>query len=166
MLGKPLLDFTIQYAKSCPLIDEIYVSTDSQFIANYARQKEVKVVMRPLLLCGEAIIADVLRHCLQNIPHINKISRVVALQPDHPDRTVNLTEFLKRAIDLDIADAITIEPHGVRNGSIRILRMKDLMEGKISYSILAVQDHCTNIHTQADFEQAKRKIKMTHMYDQ
>ena len=90
---------------------------------------------------------------------MDKVSRVVALQVDHPDRTVNLTHFLQKVIEHDISDAITLDPTGIRNGSIRILRTKDLLEGKISYSVMAILDACTNIHTQADFESAERKMK-------
>lgn len=154
MRGKPLLYYTIQYAKSCELIDEIYVSTDSKTIAEYAKSEQVKVIMRPSHLCGEAIIVDVLKHAIEEHREKDKISRVVALQPDHPDRTVNLTELLKKAIDHDIADAITLHPDGLRSGSIRILRKKDLMENKMSYSIFAAIDHSTNIHTQSDFDEA------------
>lgn len=161
MLGKPLLYYTIQYAKSCELIDDIFVSTDSEEIADYARSQNVKVVLRPRSLCGEAIIVEVLKHCIEQHPQKEKISRVVALQVDHPDRTVNLTYFLKKTIEYDIADAITLHSDGLRSGSIRILRKKDLIEDKISYSILAYLDESTNIHTQEDFDHASERYKNT-----
>lgn len=159
MLGKPLIDYTIEYAKKCPSIDEIYVSTDSQEIFEYAKSKGVKAIIRPPALCGNIAIVDVLRHVINSIPGADRVSRVVALQVDHPDRTIDLADFIKRATDNDIADAITIEADGIRNGSIRILRIKDLMSGAISYSILAVRDECTNIHYQKDFDRAADKIK-------
>jgi len=159
MLGKPLIDYTIDYAKNCHLIDEIYVSTDSDEIAGHSASRGVKAVIRPEGLCGNVAIVDVLKHCLDNIPQKDSITRVVALQVDHPDRTLDLTEFLKGVIDRDIADAITIEPDGIRNGSIRILRKKDLMEDKISYSIMALRDDCTNIHFKEDFDRAEERIK-------
>ena len=160
MLGRPLLDYTIEYAKKCPLIAEIYVSTDSKEIAEYASKKfGVQAVLRSQEFCGEVIIADVLRHCLSQIPYADKISRVVALQVDHPDRTVNLTDFLQKVVEYDIADAITIDLNGIRNGSIRILRTKDLLERRISYSMMAVLDKCTNIHIQSDFDKAKKNLK-------
>lgn len=159
MLGKPMIDYTIEYAQGCRLIDEIYVSTDSAEIAEHARRKGVKVVNRPLELCGDVGIVEVLRHCINNIPHSEQISRVVALQVDHPDRELDLQELIQRAIDEDVADMITIEPDGKRNGSMRILRKKDLMEERVSYSIIAVGDKCTNIHTQADFDRACEHLK-------
>lgn len=159
MLGKPLIDYTIEYARKCPAIDEIYVSTDSQEIFEYAKGKGVKAIIRPPALCGNIAIADVLRHAINNIPNADKFSRVVALQVDHPDRAIDLADFIKRVVDNDIADAITIEADGIRNGSIRILRIKDLMSGAISYSILAVRDECTNIHYQKDFDCAADNIK-------
>ena len=159
MLSKPLIDHTIEYAKNCPLIAEIYVSTDSQEIADYAKAKGVKAIIRPDSLCGDVAIVDVLRHTVNNLPDAGRFERVVALQADHPDRTINLTDLIKRTIERDIADTITIEADGVRNGSIRILKVKDLMAGAISYSIMAVRDKCTNIHYQDDFNKAAENIK-------
>jgi len=159
ILSKPMIDYTIEYAKDCRLIDEIYVSTDSEEIAEYAKRKNVKVIMRPIELCGDVGIVEVLKHSLNNITYSNKITHVIALQVDHPDRTVNLTNLIQRTIDKDIVDTITIEPDGIRNGSIRILKKKDLMEGKISYSIMAVRDGCTNIHYQEDLQRAAENIK-------
>ena len=131
--GKPLMSWIIGAARGSKYINRIIVSTDSKDIAEYARKKfGVQTVFRPKEFCGEAIIADVLRHCLSQIQHMDKVSRVVALQVDHPDRTVNLTDFLQKAIEHDIADAITIDPNGIRNGSIRILRTKDLLEKRIT----------------------------------
>lgn len=158
MLGKPLIDYTIEYAQACLLIDRIYVSTDSPEIATHAKTKGVEVIMRPAHLCGNVAIIEVLKHAVNNIPDQEKISRVVALQVDHPDRTVNLTELIQKTIDRDIADTITIEADGIRHGSIRIVSKKGLMEDKISYSIMAVRDECTNIHYQGDFDKAAKNI--------
>ncbi len=160
MLGRPLIDFTIDYAQSCPLIDEIYVSTDSQEIVRHAKTRGIKAVMRPPHLCGDISIAEVLRHAINNIPGgKDKFTRVIALQVDHPDRKINLTDLIRLTLERDIADTITIEADGVRNGSIRILKVKDLMSGAISYSIMAVRDECTNIHYQDDFDKAAENIK-------
>ncbi len=158
MLGVPMLSHTIQFAKACPLIDQVIVSTDSSDIATFSRSMGIAVVMRPEALCGEAIIADVVRHCLSQLPYKDQVTRIVALQPDHPDRELDLTAFLSRTIELDIADAITLDPTGLRNGSIRIFRVKDLLENRISYSILTVTDPSTNIHTDQDFKVASQHL--------
>lgn len=159
LLGKPLIDYTIEYAQGCDLIDEIYVSTDSEKIAQHAYKKGVKVVMRPSELCGDTPIVEVLKHCIRNIPEADKIIHVVALQVDNPDRNTNLTNLLHQSIDKDVADTITIGSDGVRNGSVRILRKEDLMADKISYGIIAVQDNCTNIHTHSDFKKACKRLE-------
>ena len=47
ILGKPLIVHSIRLAKSMNEIDSIYVSTDSQEIANFALQENIKVIKRP-----------------------------------------------------------------------------------------------------------------------
>ena len=47
ILGKPLIVHSIRLAKSINEIDSIYVSTDSQEIANFALKENIKVIQRP-----------------------------------------------------------------------------------------------------------------------
>ena len=159
LLGKPLIDYTIEYARACPLVDAIYISTDSREIAEHAKAMGVRAIIRPPELCGDIAITEVLKHALHGLPDNEKVTHVVALQVDHPDRTVDLTELLTLTIGKDVADTVTIDANGTRNGSIRILRKKDLMENRISYSIMAVRDECTNIHYQKDFDRAAENVK-------
>lgn len=165
MIGKPLIEYTIEYAQSCPLIDRIYVSTDSPEIAEFAKKKGVKALIRPIQLCGNVSIVEVLKHAVGTITEADEISHIIALQADHPDRKLNLTSLLQKAIQADIVDTITIDTNGVRNGSIRILKKDALMEDRISYSIIAVKDECTNIHYQEDFDKAASHLRETAVFN-
>jgi CMP-N,N'-diacetyllegionaminic acid synthase len=46
LLGKPLIVYTIEQARACPLIDAVYVSTDSDAIAEVARAAGASVPFR------------------------------------------------------------------------------------------------------------------------
>lgn len=55
LLGKPLIAWSIEQAKSCPEINRVVVSTDSEAIANVAREYGAEVpFMRPAELANDA----------------------------------------------------------------------------------------------------------------
>jgi len=159
ILGRPMLEWTISYVRACSLIQHIYVSTNSDQISNYAKSLGVEPVLRPEELCGEVPIVEVLKNVIKNIPSAATISHVVALQVDHPDRHIDLTSFVEQALKKNVVDAITIDPDGYRNGSIRMVSKEALMNDRLSYSIMAIEDPCTNIHFQKDLERAELNLR-------
>jgi len=155
--GKPLLYYTIKIAKECGLVDKIYVSTDSSEIAEFAKKEGASVIMRPAELCGEVPVVEVYRHALSNIGD-KGIIYVVGLQPDHPDRTVNLEKTIKFALERDLDDLISVDSNGLKNGSIRIMKAQALQEGKISINSGSVMDSSTNIHSLNDLKLAQIRL--------
>jgi N-acylneuraminate cytidylyltransferase len=158
LAGRPLLYYTIKTAKDCRAIDKIYVSTDSTEIAQYAKNEGVSVIMRPVELGGETPIVKVYFHALNNIKE-RDVSYIVGLQPDHPDRRVNLDEVIEYVIEKKLDDLISIDSSGKKNGSIRIMKVEAMRERRISISIDSLMDDATNIHTLQDLKLAEKRIK-------
>ena len=69
---KPLINYTIDYAKNSKLIDRIYISTDSDYIDTYCSNLGLNVIRRPKSLGGDTPIIDVYKHAIKNI-EANKI---------------------------------------------------------------------------------------------
>ncbi|MDP1853043.1 MAG: N-acetylneuraminate synthase family protein [Candidatus Omnitrophota bacterium] len=156
--GKPLLYYTIKTAKECGLLDKIYVSTDSATIAEFAKKEGISVIMRPAELAGETPVVEVYRHALLNVPD-EDIVYVVGLQPDHPDRTIDLEKAIKFALEKDLDDLISIDSSGLKNGSIRIMKAQALKEGRISVNSGSIIDNSTNIHSLGDLKIAQIRLK-------
>ena len=53
---------------------------------------------------------------------------------------------------------VTVDRNGTRNGSIRILRAKDVRHGNISRRVGSYLDDCTNIHSEEDLQNAEENI--------
>ncbi|MDB3932078.1 acylneuraminate cytidylyltransferase family protein [Candidatus Pelagibacter sp.] len=51
--GKPLMYWTIKQLKDCKIIKEIYVTSDSKNILNYAKKLKVGAIKRPVNLSGD-----------------------------------------------------------------------------------------------------------------
>ena len=68
VLGRPMMSYPLLAAKSATLVDEIYVSTDSDNIKNIAQEHGAKIIDRPLeLATKEALGEDAYAHGFQCI---------------------------------------------------------------------------------------------------
>ncbi len=90
---KPLIEYTIQAAKSSRLINKIIVSTDSQKIANFSKSRHVEVpFLRPKKLSqSNSSTIDVIYHTVEYLKkHENYVPDIITiLQPTSPLRTSN-----------------------------------------------------------------------------
>jgi CMP-N-acetylneuraminic acid synthetase len=113
-LGKPLIAHSILYAKMCPEIDRLIVSTDSLDIATVARQYDAEVpFMRPHELAkDETPMMPVLAHALAALEGKGSAEYgfVVLLDPTSPAREPN-----------DVRDALQkLKEHGDADGIVSI----------------------------------------------
>lgn len=91
LLGKPLIQYTIEAAIDSGEFDVICLSTDSQAIADLGKKLGIEVpFLRPALLSGDkSTTADVLLHCLSYYEEVESrcFDTVTLLQPTSPLRT-------------------------------------------------------------------------------
>ena len=88
LAGKPLVQWTIDAAKSSSFIDSIVVSSDDCGILELARELNVIALDRPANLATDiASSADCVVHVIENLPQ--RFDYLVLLQPTSPLRTTN-----------------------------------------------------------------------------
>jgi CMP-N,N'-diacetyllegionaminic acid synthase len=97
--GVPLVNITINLAKTSKQIDAIYVSSDSGEILEIARDSEVNPLRRPADKADDSATAnDVVRHFLDSDPDFKLQELVIVyLQPTSPFTSAN---SLSRCIEL------------------------------------------------------------------
>ena len=90
--GKPLIAYSIEYAKECGLIEHVYVSTDSEEIGAVSEQYGAEVMTRSVELAGDFIpTADVLKDVAQKLLEKGvDFDAFVLLQPTNPLRPKGL----------------------------------------------------------------------------
>lgn len=157
--GKPLLWYSIEYAKRSKLVDEIYVSTDSKTIADYAIENGVKVIMRDESLCGEASLTQVYAHAVAIIGQEN-VNYIVGIQPDHPGRNLDVDNALRYIMDKGYDALLTVGKDGAMNGALRIMKGNVLITSRAE-NIGTLMDDCVNIHTEEDLKKAELEIQNT-----
>lgn len=144
--NKPLIYWSILAAKKSKLIDDFYVSTDSEKIKRVSINYGSKVINRPKYLAKDnSKTLDVLKHAIEQ----TKADVVVVLQPTSPHRPRNLIDnCLKKLFKSDKNSLATgrylhIYPWGKYNnlsrqnlkgwfwddGLLYILNSKDIKNG-------------------------------------
>lgn len=94
--GKPLIAYSIEYAKENNFVDEVYVSTDCSKIKKVAKQYGAIVIDRPDEISGDfEPTVSAMEHVLLSIN--KKIDTVILLQPTNPLRP---KKILKKAYDI------------------------------------------------------------------
>lgn len=98
MNGKPLIAWTIEAAKACSSVKDIYVSTDDEEIAKISLKYNAKIIERPKELASDcSSSAEAVSHAIDALEYKGvKFDSIVLLQPTSPLRTsTHLEEALK-----------------------------------------------------------------------
>jgi|APSaa5957512535_1039671.scaffolds.fasta_scaffold36074_2 CMP-N,N'-diacetyllegionaminic acid synthase len=109
--NKPLIAYSIDHALKSKYIDRVIVSTDSEIIANIAKQYGAEVpFIRPLELAqDDTLDLPVIKHCLDYLNRNEKYipDIVVHLRPTSPLRTPKMVDdAIRMLIENDEASSI------------------------------------------------------------
>ena len=91
LLGKPLIEWSVKFAKKLKFVDDIIVSTNDKIIVNNMKKfKIVKTFIRPKNLSGKkASTIDVILHVLKKYERkFSKVDAILLLQPTSPIRSI------------------------------------------------------------------------------
>ncbi len=86
--GKPLIQYSIEYAINCEKVSHVFVSTDDYKIANIATKNKAGVIKRNKQLSNDTSkSSDALKHAVEEIESQGiEFDNVVLLQPTSPFR--------------------------------------------------------------------------------
>lgn len=117
--GKPLIAHSIDYAKANGnLIDDIYVTTDSDTIKEVALHYGAKVIDRPASISGDLEpTVTALKHVLKETGNFNV--NIVLLQVTNPLRPkALLSEAIKCYVDLNLKSLFSVSLNDKKLGKI------------------------------------------------
>jgi uncharacterized protein (UPF0332 family) len=193
--GKTLLEHSLDYAMNSDYTIDIIVTSESVKVADIVHsyrhnnildvnthmngidKKALHFYPRDEDYMGEREVADVYVNVIQyNIHNLDNMSRplrrniedvthIIGVQPDHPDRTIDLDTLLDYAVDNKYDDLFTIDKKGTRNGSIRIMKKEFVESGQISRRVGSYIDDCTNVHSEQDLIDAEANIELRQKID-
>lgn len=108
--GKPLIAYSIEAARESKYIDEVVVTTDSDQIANVAKDYGAEIpFMRPQELASDhATTLDAVLHAVKKLEN-KKFDVLVLLQPTSPLRTAeDIDKALEKFFDADCESLVSV----------------------------------------------------------
>lgn len=109
--NRPLIDYTIDFAKESNYINKLVISTNDKFIINnYSNDKGIEIIVRPEYLCSDdSLVIDTIRHVLNNLKlnqsYIPDV--IILLETTSPLRShSDLNKAIEKVID-GFADSST-----------------------------------------------------------
>jgi N-acylneuraminate cytidylyltransferase len=119
--GKPLIAYSINYAKAYDDTLDVYVSTDSQRIADVSRDFGAKIIQRPPELAEDHVsTAAALQHFAYELTKAQiEFDYVILLQPTNPLRPDDLLKDAIEIINSGQHDSLmTVSPSYLKFGKI------------------------------------------------
>jgi N,N'-diacetyl-8-epilegionaminate cytidylyltransferase len=113
LAGKPLIHYSIETAKNCSSIDEVFVSTDDKNIADVARQAGALIIERPSELASDTSPEWLSwRHGIEWVEsHYGKFQHFVSLPATSPLRNISDVEGAIHKLERSLADiCISVTP--------------------------------------------------------
>ena len=91
LMGKPLIQYSIEHALAAVSINKVVVSTDDEEVVGIAEKFDCEIIVRPDDLATDAApMIGVIKHCIETIRgKIENIDYLVLLQPSVPIRDIN-----------------------------------------------------------------------------
>jgi CMP-N,N'-diacetyllegionaminic acid synthase len=158
LLGKPMISYAINACKQSKLIDAIYVSTESDKIAEIALKNGVKILKRPDELAQDNVSTQaVMQHFADCIKDFTVLCLVQANSPQV--QTENIDKAIKLLIDNNLWEVRSINSTGLENGAFWIIKRETIYWKGLSVYFGVVKDDAMDIHTTEDFKNAEKLMR-------
>jgi len=164
--GKPLINYSIEYALKSELICDVFVTTDNHEIAEISEKAGAKIILRPDEISGDtATTESAIEHALTQINSNPEL--VVLLQATSPLRPKNsLSKIIEHFINKKLDSLLTISPTHrffweIKNeiaianyDYINRPRRQDMKENDIKY----IENGSVYIFTKMNFKESKNRL--------
>lgn len=151
--GFPLFYHSVKLLKESSLIDDVVVATDSEFILEYCKEKNIKTVWRPKNASrDEDKLISILRYAYYSLDQ--SYHTIVGIMANCPG---NKLEDIEKGIILkeenDLKEVRSFDPNGLENGVLILDREILETNRDISYYIGSIQTTGKEIHYKTDLDE-------------
>ncbi len=156
--GKPMISYAVDACKKSKHVEEVYVSTESDEIAEVARGYGAKIVKRPGELAEDHVpTQDVFKHFANTIGDFDVLVSVQANSPQVTPEKID--EAIEKLVDYDLWEVRSVTSDGIENGAIWVLKKDTIFWRGLSVYFGVVTDDSIDIHTMDDLKRAEELIK-------
>lgn len=159
--GKPMIYWTINEAKQSSYINEIYVTSDSDKILNFAKKNKIKSIQRPKSLADkDTPKMEAVNHAVKTISKNKKINLVVSLQANSPNITHHyIDKCINHLIINDNDEVISVDENFNQNGAIRVMKYPYNYQRGLSTNVGFEVTDIADIHYKRDLNKLENNAK-------
>lgn len=153
-LEKPMIYYAIEACKSSKLIDRVFVSTESEEIAQIAKEFGADILIRPENLAEDDVpTQDVMKHFARNFKEMDILVLVQANSPNV--RAENIDKAINKLIKHNLREVRSVDKHGLENGAIWVANREAIFWDGLTVYFGVVVDEAVDIHTFEDLKRAE-----------
>ena len=161
LLGKPLIQYSIEQCLKSEYVNQVYVSTESESIAEVSLSAGAKIVHRPSELADDKTpkiiaIRQAIKRLEQDGEEFDDVAIVQANSPEiltaHLDRAYNLM------LDHNLWEVMTADSNGVQNAAIRIIKRDVAFQEFLSAHCGFITCDLLDVHTIEDIQELEMKM--------
>jgi CMP-N-acetylneuraminic acid synthetase len=152
------MSYAIEACKRTKLIDDVYVSTESDIIAKIADEYGAKVVKRPERLAEDDVSTqDVFKHFAKKVKDFDILVGVQANSPNA--KTENIDKAIKKLIKYNLWEVRSVSSDGLENGAFWVLKRDAIFWSGLSVYFGVVVENAIDVHTMFDLKKAEELIE-------
>lgn len=162
LLGKPLLAWSIEAAKSSKYVKTVYVSTEDEDIKNVAEEWGATVIQRPLKLSeGLVYKQDAICHAVREISNEgNRPTLVVSLQANSPEvKPKHIDEGIEFLISKNKQEVMSVDSDLCQNAAIRIMTYNAVFQKTLSTNFGVYIANLYDVHFLEDIHHIEKRMK-------
>jgi len=150
---EPLFWHSVEPMLKSKRIDDVYVITDSEYIKEYCKLREVKVIWRPKnATIDDDKLISILRFGYYNLDmRYNKIVSIMANCPGHTEKDID--RGIDRMEKYNLKEIRSFDKYGKENGIIIIDREIIETNRDISYYLGSIETDAKEIHYKEDLDE-------------
>ena len=153
-LGKPMIYYAIEACKSSKLIDRVFVSTESEEVAQIASEFGAEILLRPKNLAEDDVPTQaVMKHFANTFKEMDLLVLVQANSPSV--RAENIDKAINKIIKHNLREVRSVDKNGLENGAIWIATREAIFWDGLTVYFGVVVDEAVDIHTFEDLKIAE-----------
>lgn len=162
VLGKPMIEYTIDACKMSKYDMSIWVSTDSEYIKNIVRKLNISIHDRSKELSGDkvykqAAIRSAANH-IQNAASLDSENVIyLSIQANSPTITSKeIDECIDTLIKFNRDEIISVDSNLMQDASIRVFKGNYVFQKDLSTNCGVVVTNLYDVHTIDDVEEVEK----------
>ncbi len=168
IMGKPLIAWVVEALVGSAYldIDDVYVSTDDEEIAEIATRHGASVVRRPPELAEDAVWTEpVIQHAVREVEEATgkPIDIALWMNASIPEiQTRDIDRAIGKLLHDGLSEVMSVDAHDNCTSAVRVIRRASLFQQRLSVNCGVIRLPYIDIHDETDLQNVEKRLEARH----